>query len=495
VPAVPVKPAAPVKEAAKPVPAAPVKETPKPAAPVKPAPAPKAIFPKKADLKGQKNAAASTAIEPPPALAKKPAVAKKDKPASKKSKALIFGGIGVVVVILAIVALVMSGSKKEQPAPAPEPDTAVESPAPVLPVTGTDKVPAVNAGPGTDATVADGQSATDVEPPPPAPVEPPPPATGSLSIQTTPIDAQVYINGELKGNSPIVINDLPEGPCTVEVRKTNYKSFTSTADVVGGQTEGLNSIVLEILSGKIDLSTEPSGVPYVITPDSPGAGAGDASLLSGVTPVTLDGFMPGSYRVSFERAGWKPYEQNVVVNPGETSGASFEYVPGVAHISSTPAGANVVAADNVLGVTPADLGDLPEGIFEASVQLDGYEPEYLKLDIPFGGSVSKDVSLLRLDRVIKRATELDVLPAHEGGNIISLPQNILAGNSGTVFIRFIINQEGLVESAELVTSGKVSSQAADFIVRTARAWTFSPGTRKGFPMRVEVVIPINIMAE
>jgi len=498
------KPAAPApKEAPKTV--APAKEAPKPAAPAPvkeddKALAAKPVLPKKADLRGKKFSehvktpgAASAATGPSISKPKAAVAAKADKAAAKGNKALVFGGIAAAAIVIIALVVFMSGGKKDT---TPKPAPVVEEPVapPPAPVETIPEPEAVDEATNPDALPA--LDETSVVPEEEVvPEEPVIPTTGSLSIQTNPIEAEVYIDGEFKGNSPIIINDLPVGPCTVEVRKPNYQSYSSSVEILGGQTEGLNGIVLAIERGKIGLSTLPTGIPYVITPVSSTAGVDDPALLRGNTPATLEGFKPGTYRVTYERAGWMPYERTIEVKPGQTSNSSFEYAPGTANISSTPAGAKVMVDGKQVGITPVAIGDLPEGIFEATVQLNGYEPEYLKFDISFGGSVSSDLKLLPLDRVIKRATDLDVLPTHEGGASISVPSNILAGNSGTIFIRFIISPEGLVENAEVVTGGKISATAASYIVKIARAWAFTPGTRKGIPMRVEVVMPVTLSAE
>jgi len=163
--------------------------------------------------------------------------------------------------------------------------------------------------------------------------------------------------------------------------------------------------------------------------------------------------MPGTYTVRFNRDGWKAYQKQIEVAPGQTVKASFEFLPGSATITSTPAGATVFLNGTEAGYTPIDLAGLPEGIAKVEVRLDGHEPETFELNIPFGGSDSKSLSLLRLDRIITRATDLDILPTHEGGNAIVIPANLLAGFSGKAYVRFVIGPDGRVESAELVNAG------------------------------------------
>ncbi len=483
------KPATPAKEepktAAKPAPVeakptAPAKEAPKPAAKPEPAKKPE---PQKAPAPAAKPSAASIAPEPPPAKAApapkpatpKPAVPAKPAAQGKGGKMILVGGIAAAVVIIAVVGIILSGGKDkpapapvvEVPAPAPEPEP-LPAPEPVAPV---EEI---------------------VQEEPAAPEEPPPPLVGSVSIQSTPIDAEVYINGELKGRTPAIVYDLPEGICEVTIRKASYEDYSATVEVIGGQTQELKGIVLNMLMGSVSVGSSPEGVPYVVTPIGPETGAENVAALRGVTPAELGALKPGSYLVSYERPGWKKYEQKVEVRPGQRSQTSFEYLPGTITITSTPAGASVISAGNVLGVTPLVLDYLPEGNFKATVQLDSYEPESISLDIPFGGSASKEFTLLSLDRLIKKATDLDELPINPAGMTISVPQGLISLDPGKVFIRFIISAEGKVENASIIAGRTLSDAAVAHILAEARKWTFIPGKRKGFPMKVEVVMPVEI---
>lgn len=514
------KPAAPASKVeskdAKPVQAAapspaPVKEAPKAAdkgADAKPAQAP---LPKAEDKNAQKPSpsqpAKADASKAAPA-AKQPDVKKPEpqKPTAKLEdkkvkkpvppepqggngkKVIIFGGIAAAIVIIAAVAVLMGKGEKAPAKPtAPvvvqEPDPA---PEPVAPVEET----AVEETPVDDGAVVENTEIAE-----PEPEEPPAPTTGSLSIQTTPIDAQIYIDGELKGTTPAILNDLPVGTCAVELRKENYESQTLTVEIVGGQTEGLNGIVLAILHGSIDISSSPIDIPYTVTPVSQGAGTDDPSTLEGVTPFKVEGLKPGTYNVSFNRPGWKTYDFEIDVRPGQTSLTAFDYQPGSANIVSSPAGASVISGGNTLGVTPLELDELPEGIFEATLQLDGYEPETVKLDIPFGGSASSESTMLPLDRLIKRATDLDTLPSRPEGATISIPASVLGNNGGRIYIRFVIAADGSVENASMVSASMWGDEATAKVLNAVRSWTFTPGTRKGFPMRVEVVMPVNIVSE
>jgi hypothetical protein len=230
----------------------------------------------------------------------------------------------------------------------------------------------------------------------------------------------------------------------------------------------------------------------VIRPVSAEAGVDDASVLKGKTPVDLTGFKPGTYVVSFQRPGWKPYEQTVEVKAAQNSSASFDYKPAKVRIETTPDDATVTVNGKKVGETPVVLDDVPEGAFQASVSLDGYEPEDVRMNMPFGGSAERKYNLLKLDRIITDASDLSVLPSHEGGNSLKFPAGTVGAISGTVYVRVQVGTNGRVLTTEVVNNGRLSGAIVTYIENAVRSWSFTPGSRKGFPMRCEVVIPVTV---
>jgi TonB family protein len=481
-------PEKPVLKAETPKAEAPKAEAPKSApAPVKSAPAPvkSAPVPAKAAPAPVKAVPAPAPVKPAP-KAEAPKSAAPKAASTGSNKTLLYVGIGAAALVaVVIIAFVMFSGGKKQPAPKSAPAPVVTAPEPKAP----EPVPETPAAPAPAAPVETPAPAPVVEEVPPAPVN------GNISVQTSPVDAEVSIDGQVKGLSPVMVYDIPAGTYTVEIHKKGFKSVSRQVEVVAGRTTSLEDVALAVDTGSVTVATSPEGVTYVITPVSEGAGVEDASVLKGRTPATVDGLKPGSYSIGFRREGWKDYSASFEVKSGETSATAFEYKPSKLTVTTVPEGATVSAAGRELGKTPLELGDVAEGVLDLSVQLDGFEPEGGAVTVPFGGEVSRSYKLLPLNRIITRATELDVLPSHEGGATVSVPARLIAGFSGKVLIRFVIDQGGRVEDAELVAGSGLSDAAALSIIDAVRGWVFNPARRKGFPMRVEVVIPVEISGQ
>ncbi|MBI2654532.1 PEGA domain-containing protein [Candidatus Woesearchaeota archaeon] len=61
--------------------------------------------------------------------------------------------------------------------------------------------------------------------------------TGVLFVDSTPTQAQVYVNGELKGDTPLTLYNLPVGAYDTVVKKEGYGDSQKTVVVKVGKTE------------------------------------------------------------------------------------------------------------------------------------------------------------------------------------------------------------------------------------------------------------------
>jgi hypothetical protein len=500
-------------QAAKPAQPAPANGKPAvhPQQPAKPAQQQKTFFKKPENGKHPApTPAAKPAQHPAPAPAKPAAPAQTPaaqpqaaKPAqfavppapAKKSKVVLYGGIAAAVVVLAVVAIIVSGGKKEKEVQKAAPaQRTVQVPEPSKPATPAPAQPAPAPAPVQQAPTP--APAPVVQEQPKAPEPPPPPTTGNISIQAKPVDAEVYVDGQLKGLTPLMVYDMPIGTYTLEIRKESYRSYKKTIEIVGGQTETIKDVALELDRGKLNISTVPDDVYYTIRPVSQGAGADNPAHLKGKTPVDIDDLAPGRYVITYSREGWKNYEQTVDVKAGDKAKTSFEYKPGKVRIVTTPDDAEVYVKGKKVGETPLNLDDVPEGAFEASIKLDGYEPESVRADVAFGGSVSREMRLLSINRVISNVAELDSLPSRSAGLVLVGNSSAFGGLSGTVNVRFLIGPSGKVENAEFVLTPRGLKPGAETnILKALRSWTFTPGSRKGIAMRTEIILPITVRAQ
>ena len=69
----------------------------------------------------------------------------------------------------------------------------------------------------------------------------PNPTTGAISVTSSPSGAEVYLNNAFRGLTPITLDSLSPGSYTVLLKLSGYSDWSSTAQVVAGQTAQLTA--------------------------------------------------------------------------------------------------------------------------------------------------------------------------------------------------------------------------------------------------------------
>jgi tetratricopeptide (TPR) repeat protein len=79
---------------------------------------------------------------------------------------------------------------------------------------------------------------------------------GSLKVDIKPDGAEVLLDGEIQGHTPLELAAVPAGPHELLIRKTNYHAFSKSIEIAAGQAQvfhgfALDDKVLEMLNGNI----------------------------------------------------------------------------------------------------------------------------------------------------------------------------------------------------------------------------------------------------
>jgi hypothetical protein len=82
----------------------------------------------------------------------------------------------------------------------------------------------------------------------------PTPQTGSISVDSSPSGASIYIDGNYKGQTPTTLTDIAEGSHTITLKLTDYQDLSQNINVFAGQTSSISISLRE-------LSPVPSATP------------------------------------------------------------------------------------------------------------------------------------------------------------------------------------------------------------------------------------------
>ncbi len=130
----------------------------------------------------------------------------------------------------------------------------------------------------------------------------------TLTVETTPRGAQVWLNGRYVGDAPIHRKPLTPGRYTLKlVDPLQRASLTEQIVLSDGEHVDVERTIKPRF-GALRIHTQPAGAEVSI------------STSLGTTPVSNDFMTPGKYRLDI-RAGKETYEpitEDVTVRPGET---------------------------------------------------------------------------------------------------------------------------------------------------------------------------------
>jgi hypothetical protein len=130
-----------------------------------------------------------------------------------------------------------------------------------------------------------------------------------MLIRSTPADADVLVNGTLRGKTPLALRDLALGSYTIRVARDGYAAEERTLQLTTRRPT--SSTTINLRSEK----TGPGGLNVQSRP--PGARVFVNDQPAGSTPIVIPDLSAGSATVRIELEGYKPWTTTVRVAAGE----------------------------------------------------------------------------------------------------------------------------------------------------------------------------------
>lgn len=129
---------------------------------------------------------------------------------------------------------------------------------------------------------------------------------GSLVISSVPADASVTVNNDVRGKTPLTLDNLAPGSYTVTVSKFGFTPYTTTTNVGSGERVEV-AATLPAERGTLVVNTTP-----------PGANVSVDGAAVGFTPVTLPNILPGNHTVTLSKDGYVTASQQIAITAGTT---------------------------------------------------------------------------------------------------------------------------------------------------------------------------------
>ena len=219
---------------------------------------------------------------------------------------------------------------------------------------------------------------------------------GHLRLTTGGIPAEVEIDGEPVGTTPLTVSSLSAGQHLVSIRADWYRPLQTTVDILGlDQSQDL-ALTLEPAWGTVSLSSQPAEARLIKDGE-------DLGLL----PKTVR-LLEGPQTVLITKAGYQSQRLDLVINRGDAITVPEVILApanGAVTLNSTPTGALVTANGVYLGVTPLQHALSPNRNYDFLISKAGFESvtrsvqlaptEVVTLDLtlaPRLGSVTFDIA-------------------------------------------------------------------------------------------------------
>ena len=213
---------------------------------------------------------------------------------------------------------------------------------------------------------------------------------GSLSVDSVPEGADVFVDGNFEGTTALVIGGLAPGLHRIELHRAGYDVASETVTINPGE-ETTASLVLppytpSSATGSLDISANVPGALIYLDGVYKGSTRGEQSY--NVIAVS-----PGSHSILLHAPGYDDFTEAITVNPGEITSVNAVLSPAPAQsppstgalvVSSSPAGGQVFIDNVFRGITPVTLYNIDAGTHLVTMRLAGFTDWSGSVQVPAG---------------------------------------------------------------------------------------------------------------
>jgi hypothetical protein len=319
----------------------------------------------------------------------------------------------------------------------------------------------------------------------PTPTPVPPVGYGSIYVESSPVGAQIYFNGNYRGLAPLTINEVWPGSYAIRAELNGYSPYSTTTSVY----QGRQSNVFCSLS-RLDTM----GVLYILSTPS-NADVTLDGIYKGRTPLTLSNLAATTHILQLDHDGFYDWKSTVEVPAGGTRTVSGTLNPlpgsnsGWIYVSSSPGGAAVTLDGIPMGQTPYSgslkLDSIHTGDHTVALSLSGYQPFSTTTRV-LANTVSEVSAILQPRAPVSAKGGLSVSSVPAGANVF-LDNNFIGispltlndVSAGSHVVTFRLEGHADYSSTTQVNAGAVSTVSA------ALSPTSQPTPKSGaFPIMV-----------
>jgi len=210
------------------------------------------------------------------------------------------------------------------------------------------------------------------------------PLPGVLNVASDPSGAELRIDGDVVGRTPLEALSLPAGEYRLELRAPRYLPLQQSLTVAGRQREQSLQLALAPAWADLRIESQPPGATVLVDGEP-----------RGETPADID-VLQGEHELGLRLTGYAPWDTAIDVAAGgarQLDPVSLVPASGVLSLDSSPGGANVSIDGEFAGQTPLELELEPGGEHRLRLSRAGYRSLSQSLRLDAGERVERSLSL------------------------------------------------------------------------------------------------------
>jgi hypothetical protein len=195
------------------------------------------------------------------------------------------------------------------------------------------------------------------------------PSTGAVLVAADVSGAAIYIDGEPRGSTPTVVDNVPAGVHQIEVRADGFETQRQTVEIRAGERARVEVQLRPDTppGGTLVVVTQPRGASVVLDGEALGAG-----------PVTREGVPAGEHILEVTMTGFEPVTQPVTIEGGQRRAVQIvmeavAQAPGSIIVRSSARGAVVIIDGEERGAPPVVVESATAGTHAIVVRAAGYQ--------------------------------------------------------------------------------------------------------------------------
>jgi hypothetical protein len=292
-----------------------------------------------------------------------------------------------------------------------------------------------------------------------------------LYVTSNPANANIYVDGVLKGKTPSMLKDTTAGSHAIQITLSGYADWKATVDAPSGGTRTVSAVLKETdadVNQGLDISSNPGGAKITLD-----------GVEKGVTPKILNNVAPGIHILTIEYPSYITWKSTVDVPETQIKQISInltpnpESAPGWITVFSNPGNASVTLDGNYVGRTSAgsslNLDSKPPGDYTLVLALPGYKSYTRRVIVSPNNVSTVNATLVPVSGSLAKGA-LSVTSDPAGATILVdneslgtspfLTDNITAGNH---LITIRLNGYQDYSTSVLVTAGATRTVSAPLV--------------------------------